>query len=276
MNLLRKLWTVVAHPSIAVEYATWAAQKFSAQGPVRTLSGVTIGNFNGFSEYHSFVKGISGAELAFLRSHDFPAGAILDVGANLGVFSLVMSRRYSERRIVAFEPAPSTFAALGANAALNGAGNVECHRLAVAAHDGTAGFAMREDARANSSLSGGAPNAARIEIECTTLDRFAALAGIDRIALLKVDVEGFEADVFRGAGKVLARTRPSVVYFEVCPKLALREGFAPDEAAAILEDAGYALYRIAKNGSTVPARRDEIASVTLENWVALPRQSKAE
>jgi FkbM family methyltransferase len=270
MSLLRNAWTVVAHPSIAIEYAAWAAQRsFTEHGPLRTVGGVRIGNFNGFSEYHSVVRGVSNAELAFLRGYDFPSGAILDVGANLGLFSLVMSRRYPDRRIVAFEPAPSTFAALVANASLNDAKNVECHRVGVAAHDGTATFALRENARANSSLSRGAQNAAGIEIMCTTLDRFVALAGINQIALLKVDVEGFEADVFRGAREVLARMRPGVAYFEVCPALARKEGFAADEAAAILEDAGYALHRIGPDGSLSRSTRKETSAIALENWVAL-------
>jgi FkbM family methyltransferase len=269
----RNAMTLLRRPTMAIEYAKWAFEStLSRDGPIRTICDVQIGHFNSFSEYHSSALAISPSELAFLDHHTLGEGAVVDVGANLGLFSLVLCRRHPTRRVIAFEPAPSTYDALLKNAHLNAITNLECHRAAVADHDGTARFAVREDARANSSLAGSQDSSgARIEVDCVRLDTFLPAAGVGKIALLKVDVEGFEASVFRGAARVLESVRPAVVYFEVCPKLARREGFAPDEAAAILEDAGYDLRRIAGNGSTVPARRDEIAEVALENWVALPR-----
>ncbi len=89
------------------------------------------------------------------------------------------------------------------------------------------------------------------------------------IALLKIDVEGFEISALRGARQVLAQLRPRVVYFEVCPALAQAEGFAPDSAAALLEENGYALHRIRDDGALEPVRRSEIANVVLDNWVGI-------
>jgi FkbM family methyltransferase len=270
-RLLRNALTVSRQPALAMEYATWLVQKsLRASGPVRAICGVRIGNFSGFSEYHSVARGVSDPELAFLRHHDFGDGAIIDVGANLGLFSLVARERFADRRIIAFEPAPSTFAALSGNIALNGAANVECHQLAVSDRDGTAPFAVLENARANSSLktTGGSPGTG-IEIRCTTLDRFATEAKIDRIALLKIDVEGFEISVLRGAERVFAQARPHVVYFEICPALARGAGFAADSAAEFLEAKGYALHRIVADGSLEKVDRGEIANVTLDNWVGI-------
>ncbi len=152
-QVIRNALTVSRSPALALEYANWMVQKsLRSEGPVRTVCGVRIGNFNSFSEYHSVPRGISAAELAFLRRHDFGDGVIIDIGANLGLFSLVLRDRFPERRIIAFEPAPSTFAALSRNAARNGAVNMECRQLAVSDRDGTTRFVMRENARANSSL----------------------------------------------------------------------------------------------------------------------------
>jgi len=261
---------------MAIEYCTWAFENMlSRDGPTRTICDVRMGNFNSFSEYHASALAISASELAFLDRHTLGEGVLIDVGANLGLFSLVLCRRHPARRVIAFEPAPSTYEALMKNARLNSATKLECHRAAVADRDGTASFAVREDARANSSLGGSQGSAgARIEMDCVRLDTFLPAAGVGKIALLKVDVEGFEASVFRGAARVLESVRPGAVYFEVCPHLARREGFAPDEAAAILENADYELRRIASDGSTVPALRNEIPEVTLENWVAFPRSRK--
>jgi FkbM family methyltransferase len=271
-RLLRNALTVSRQPALAAEYASWLLQKsLRASGPVRSICGVPIGNFSGFSEYHWAAQEVSARELAFLRRHDFGEGVVIDVGANLGLFSLVVRERFPDRRIIAFEPVASTFAALTANAARNSATNMECHPLAVSDRDGTARFVVLENARANSSLETSAPSQGgdTIEVECITLDRFVSQAGIGRIALLKVDVEGFEISVFRGAADVLARVRPRVVYFEICPPIAQAAGFQPDEAAVFLEKRGYALHRILDGGSLQRVRPDEIDAVALENWVAI-------
>jgi FkbM family methyltransferase len=279
-HFMRNAVTALSRPGMALEYVGWLAQRsLSRDGAVRKVCGVKVGNFNSFSEYHSLVRGVSGAELAFLRGYPFGTGAILDVGANLGLFSLVLARRFTERRVVAFEPAPSTFAALMANVKLNAADNVECRQAAVAEQDGLARFAVREDARANSSLVTVSADPLNetdqrsIEIPCISLDRFVPDAGIDAIALLKVDVEGFEAAVFRGAHDVLLRTRPKVIYFEVCPVLAGRQGFEPGEAAALLEGHGYSLRRIAAGGALEPVTSSQAEAVSLENWVGLARDA---
>lgn len=271
-GFIQNAGTILRQPAIAMEYVNWALQTaFRAHGPVRTVCGVRIGDLNGFSEYHSVARGVSTAELEFLRRHEFGDGAIIDVGANLGLFSLVVRDRFPNRRIIAFEPAPSTFAALSKNIARNSATNVECHQLAVADHDGTSSFVVLEHARANSAIgvAGFLPGAESIQIGCTTLDRFVSVAKLEQIGLLKVDVEGFEISVFRGAEHVLSRVRPRVVYFEVCPALARAVGFAPDAAATFLAEKGYALYRLLGDGQLQKTRPQEINDVVLENWVGL-------
>jgi FkbM family methyltransferase len=269
-RILRNLASAVKRPELAFGYASWTLQNWlRSGGATRNICGVQLGNFNGFSEYHS-VGGVSEREQLFLQRFQFGEGAILDVGANLGLFSLVLRATLPGRRIVAFEPAPSTYKSLASNVVLNAAANVECINAAVADRDGTASFAVREGARANSSLGASAEKGpvVVVDVPCVTLDRFTADAGIDRIALLKVDVEGFEAKVFEGAARILAEGRPQVVYFEVCPALARKEGFAPDAAAAKLEAHGYMLHRIGPEGRLEKASRSEIESVSLDNWVA--------
>jgi len=70
-----------------------------ADGPIRRIGGVRLGSFNSFSEYHFVAKNMSDAELAFLRRHSFREGEIVDVGANLGLFSLVVRGRFPDRRL---------------------------------------------------------------------------------------------------------------------------------------------------------------------------------
>lgn len=267
---MRNAATALARPRILADYGSWLLQRaFASKGPSRHIAGITIGGFNGFSEYHSMPRGVSFGEIQFLRNCRLVDGAIVDIGANLGLFSLVMAKAHPARRVLAFEPASSTFAALTQNVALNGA-DVDCFQMALADHVGTSEFIVRESARANSSLVSNLvlPNEQRIKIHCTTLDRFVEEHAIDRIALLKIDVEGFEASVIKGSGAVLSRMRPPIIYFEVCATLAQLAGFAPEEAAAEIERHGYRLHRIGDGGELLPVSLSRISKVRAENWVA--------
>jgi FkbM family methyltransferase len=272
VKIMRNAGTALRRPALALDYAGWALQnRFRAGGATRNVCGVTLGSFNGFSEFHSVARGVSSAERDFLAAFPFREGTVLDIGANLGLFALVVHNLLPGRRIVAFEPAPSTFASLSANVARNGAASIECRQLAVSDRDGTVPFIVREHARANSSIgaAGTNPGAATIDIPCVTLDRYTVEAGIEGIALLKVDVEGYESAVFGGASRVLSTLRPQLVYFEVCPALSRACGFAGDEAAAKLEEHGYELHRIRPEGGFEKADRSRIAHVTLENWLGI-------
>ena len=267
-RLVRNARVVLGRPAMLRDYAAWTLQRAFAE-PTRSIGGIRLGGFNGFSEYHSLPAGVSHGELRFLTAYPLTQGAILDIGANLGLFSLVTARARPDRRILAFEPAPSTFQALRRNVERNRL-DVECHQLAVAERDGTATFVVREKARANSSLVSDLvlPGEKRVDIQCTTLDRFVEQAGIRSIALLKIDVEGFEASVLKGAEGVLARMRPPLIYFEVCATLARLAGFAPDGAALELLRHGYRLHRIDEGGNLVPIEPSRAAEVRAENWVA--------
>ena len=209
--------------------------------------------------------------MAFLDHLVLCPGAIIDVGANLGLFTLLLRKKYPNYPIVAFEPSPSTFAALKENVRRNQATNIGCHAIALTDYDGTVSFCTREHARANAGISNARTNIMEpiIQVPCTTLDSFASANSFEDIAFLKVDVEGFETSVFRGADRVLSVLRPRVILFEVCPALAVRAGFDPAEAAAYLASRGYSLRRIAHDGHLQPINVSAISDVIVENWVAL-------
>jgi FkbM family methyltransferase len=253
-----------------LEYADWRLQNILGRRvPERRLHGVRLGDLNGFSEYHSVGAGLSDDEIAFLAGCALPDGSLVDVGANLGLFSVVLARLHPDRRIFAFEPNPPTCAALRANVARNRAHNVECVELGVAAHDGEVAFAARA-ARANASIS--VEGADTIRVPVTRLDSFLATRQAGPVALLKIDVEGYETLVLCGAEALLSKAPPAVVYFEVCPGLTRAAGFAPEDASKLLAAHGYRLHRLGRAGALVPATPNEAAAVArIENWVATRR-----
>jgi len=271
-KMARNAASLARDPSMIGEYFAWVLSSARTGGNPsrRLLDGIEVGSFANFSEYHSVPEFINLAERRFFEQSPFGAGPIVDIGANIGLVSLLLARRFPDRAIHAFEPNPTTFETLEANVARNRASGISCHRYAVSDADGTVLFDNDPVKRGTASISkDGGGNAA--EVPATTLDSFIAKQAIDAIGLLKIDVEGYETLVLRGASRVLNEIRPSAIYFEVCPALTVRAGFPAEEPARMLLDAGYELRRLTDTGALTPATLDEIAGVSLENWLATPR-----
>ena len=267
-KLVRNVASMASNPILFGEYIQWLVSSARTGGKPsrRMLDGIEIGNFTNFSEFHSVPRFIDEAERRFFESFT-GEGPILDVGANVGLVSLVLARRFGDREIHAFEPNPTTFAALEANIARNGAKNVICHRFALSDAEGVVLFNNDPLDRATASIATGA-GAHVEEVPATTLDAFVASRGIDSISLLKIDVEGFETLVLRGARRVLEEIRPAAIYFEVCPVLTERAGFAVTEPARMIIEAGYELRRLTDQSVLT---LDDVAGVELANWLAIPR-----
>lgn len=131
-------------------------------------------------------------------------GVVLDVGANVGKYAIDFSR-HLHRDVFAFEPVASTFAHLKANTRFFQ--NIHAIHSAVGAEVGTADIAINPTSSLVSSLR---PNstwhsaALTEKVPVTTIDTFLASGGRPHVAVLKVDVEGFEKEVLTGARETLA------------------------------------------------------------------------
>ena len=271
-KVARNAASLARDPAMVGEYLGWIVNSARTGGNPsrRLLDGIEVGGFANFSEYHSVPEFINVAERRLFEESPFGAGPLIDVGANIGLVSLLLARRFPDRDIHAFEPNPTTFETLEANIARNGASKVFCHRYAVSDADGMVMFDNDPVKRGTASISrDGGGHAA--EVPATTLDSFVAEHGIDAIGLLKIDVEGYETLVLRGATRVLNEIRPASIYFEVCPALTERAGFAATDPARMLIEAGYELRRLTDSGTLTPATLDELPAIRLENWLATPQ-----
>lgn len=142
----------------------------------------------------------------------------IDVGANIGLYSLALSALAPGGRIYAFEPSHDAFGHLQKNLAQNGADNVKASQLALGDSTGkvrfheipffTAGsFTVDESCFLTSEVLG----STYVETPCTTLDEFASGEGIDHLDLVKIDVEGGEMSVIEGALKTIEKYHPLVL-----------------------------------------------------------------
>lgn len=149
-----------------------------------------------------------------------------DVGANIGLYSILAAREASGRlRIDAFEPDPKTAVFLTENLRNNGCESVTVHGLAVGRTPGTAVFDNRSPLLSCHHLTRAATEG--IPVTVTTLDAVFADDPAS-VKLIKIDVEGFEPDVIAGAREVIRQASPTV-FLEFHPPNLKREGHNPEE-----------------------------------------------
>ena len=156
-------------------------------------------------------------ELQIIRKIIQPGEVCFDVGANIGLYALSMSVAVGgQGRVHAFEPVPNTFRILSENIRTNNVQNVVLRETAVGDKLGKAEFFVTFQ----SGLAG-LGNTCRgtvlekKEVDITTLDAYVEKNAIPKVALIKIDVEGFEGEVLKGAEKLLGKMQSLVVIAEL-------------------------------------------------------------
>lgn len=166
---------------------------------------------------------------------------ILDVGANIGYFTLLAARSVGEAgRVVAIEPDARNADLLGGSVARNGYPNVDIERVAIGKAPGEALIFHDRRNRGGTSLfaSNVAEPLGSELVRVTTLDALVAEKGLERVDLIKIDVQGAECLVLEGAGATLDRWHPSVL-FEYWPKGLRGSGRGEGQVLALLRELGY-------------------------------------
>jgi FkbM family methyltransferase len=185
------------------------------------------------------------AEFNFFQRFVGPGSRIVDVGANQGIYSLFLSRQVGEGKVYAFEPDPSLFAALAANVELNRAQNVVLFNAAAASRPSKLllrpGRLNRGDNRIARFENG---SAGAIEVAAVTLDQ---VITDHRVDLLKIDVQGFEFDVLRGAFQIIQANPALLILLEFWPHGLTLAGSSAEELLNLLQEAGFLLFRFNKN-----------------------------
>jgi FkbM family methyltransferase len=185
------------------------------------------------------------ATRAAIREVLRPGDAFVDAGASKGDFSLLASLLVGPRgRVVAVEPAPANAYWLRRSIAVNDARNVEAIEAALGEDDGAVAelqLAARSGwhtlaplTRWNRDIRG---MSSVVQVPVRSLDALLSELGIEKVAALKIDVEGSELDVLRGAERTLSKIPPPTLFIEVHPTL----GVDPDQVRRFLRERGFEL-----------------------------------
>lgn len=196
---------------------------------------------------------------------------VLDIGANVGFYSIGLQRLYPHLALHAFEPVPATADIFAANRALNGCDGLVLHRHGLSDTEKTATFHVHPHvsvAASEADILGGA-EVEKIEVPLHTLDGMRQ--ELPRpVRLIKCDIEGAELFAFRGARRLIAEDTP-VIFSEMLRKWSAKFGYHPNDIIALFKDLGYATYAI-EEGRAAPVT-EVTESTASTNFLFLHKQN---
>jgi FkbM family methyltransferase len=224
--------------------------------------------------WHVLMFGSYEPELRAVFRAVLPAGGVvIDVGANVGWHTLLMAQvAGAGGRVIAVEANPHVRARLEEHLAINRCANVEVVPKALGDREGMVAFVAppADDATSGDGhvAASGECAAHRIEVEQRRLDALAAERGLDRLDLLKIDVEGYEWPVLEGAEATIARFRPQVV-FEHNANYLGRGGATPERLEEFCGRHRFRLFTLGRGDARAiaPGRWPTVANI----W-AVPRR----
>jgi FkbM family methyltransferase len=198
------------------------------------------------------------AERLFLNRFLQPGDVFVDVGCNIGLFTLIAARRVREAgHVYGFEPCSRTFARLEANLRLNAFANVTCVRTSLSDRRGEATLTAPLDGYgAWGSLAHPVRGHSFTTETVATIpwDDFAQEHRlIGRVTAMKIDVEGWEARVLSGASKTLSRGDAPLLQVEFTEEAAWSAGSSCAGIYRLLEEFGYQMFTYdVERGRLVP------------------------
>jgi FkbM family methyltransferase len=177
-----------------------------------------------------------------------PGDVVFDIGANIGAHTLGLARSVGPTgRLYAFEPADFAFAKLGRNLALNPEldSRTRARQILLSSSPADssqeqiyASWPLEKDDSVHPKHRGRLVTTKNASVD--TLDHFAQSEGLDRLDLIKIDVDGHELPVLRGGLHLLKRFRP-VLLMEMSPYVHAEQKNSFEALVALLRDAGYSL-----------------------------------
>jgi FkbM family methyltransferase len=214
------------------------------------------------SIYPNFEPGETAVIKKFLK----PGMIAVDAGANIGYFTLLMSRLVGNAgQVHAFEPGRENVALLKKNVKLNSYQNVVINNAAVSSQSGNLTFYLSDtNPQDHRIIKDTNENRKSYSVRAVTLDQYFHGKKVD---FMKMDIQGAELIAFEGAKKILAKYHPTLV-IEYWPYGIIQAGRKPEELFGILEKYKYLIKSInQKDGSLTTVNKKKLLSSKLPSEI---------
>jgi FkbM family methyltransferase len=213
------------------------------------------------------------AELEFTQRYIQPGMTVLDIGANCGLYTLLASTCVGPSgSVFAFEPSPRERKRLREHLWLNRCTNARIEPYALGSHTSQADLYVVQGAQTGcNSLKPPQVNepVSPTRVEVRTLDDFLEREGLTGVHFIKIDVEGGEMEVLKGATNLLQNPSLPALLVEVSDLRTAAWNYKAKEILSFLREYGYTFFSASTSGSLVPASYSEDYIDT--NLVALPQ-----
>lgn len=168
---------------------------------------------------------------------------IFDIGANIGWYSCHMAKKLPNSKIYAFEPIPETFEKLRQNVELNKLENVVLNNIAFSSkvEKMTFFYSPLVTGASSSQNITESENMSKLVCNADTIDNYISVKNIDKLDLIKCDVEGGEFFVFKGGERTIREFKP-VIFTEMLRKWASKFGYSPNDIISFFTTFGYKCY----------------------------------
>ena len=257
-TLLNRLWRI--NPNIIV--------------PIRLPFGSIWLGQHEYSTSLLLQSGYEPSETAFVHRLLKQGMTVLDIGANRGYYSLLASKLVGPRgHVFAFEPSPRERRFLRANLALNRCSNVTVEPIALGSQHKEAELFIAKgfETGCNSLLSRASELTGHtVPVPERTLDEYCEAHSLHSADLLKIDIEGGELAVFKGANNFLKRRPRPTILCEIIDQLTHQWGDEPSEVIQYLRDHSFYWFEIAATGNLHPMPSDRTSFNG--DYVAIPEE----
>lgn len=224
------------------QYPSPSLRTFSHRGLRWTLD---ISDYIGHTAYFGLDR--STDKLFELCSVD---SVLFDVGVNIGWTALYSAQLCSRGQVYGFEPDSANWTACQNNISLNPQlSNLSVLPIALGAEDALVNIEVAEPSNRGGNRVKECAHVADGNIQMTTLDNFVSKSGICRLDVIKIDTEGYEMNVLRGAQNTLGLHHPAL-FIELSDVNLRHSGSTPRELILLLQQLGYTKLRDAHNGSS--------------------------
>jgi FkbM family methyltransferase len=192
----------------------------------------------------------------FLVANLAPGMTVVDVGANIGYYTLIMASRVAPGgHVIAFEPDPFSAGILAERLARRRhpwAGTVALHGLALGRRRSSASLHCGHTNRADNRLTPGGSRGEVVPVEVVDFDGFARANGLPRVDAVKIDVQGAELMVLEGMRETLRHDAPRWLLLELAPGLLRQAGADPVALWTLAAEFGYEVSELAAGGRLRP------------------------
>jgi len=192
-----------------------------------------------------YCYGFEEAEILFLRRYLRAGDVALDVGANIGLMTLIVSEQVKSAGAVhSLEPAPETFGWLKENTEINSISNVRLYNMALSDREGKIDFYVSQEGldAFNSVIKPAKGDNYQVKsVDTTTLDKFVS-ALPSKVTFIKMDVEGFELSVLEGGRNILSADDAPELLVEFTESNLKSAGHSTLELYDKISGLGYRLY----------------------------------